>query len=51
MSKIEVPLFEPDLTEADKQAELRKLERLIDQLKKELITQEEYTFALRELKL
>ncbi len=37
--------------EADKQAELRKLERLIDQLKKELITQEEYTFALRELKL
>ena len=34
-----------------KKAELWKLEKLIDKLKKGLITQEEYTFALRELKL
>ena len=34
-----------------KKAELWKLEKLIDSLKKGLITREEYTFALRELKL
>ena len=34
----------------DKQTELFKLEKLIDSLKKGLITKEEYTFALRELK-
>ena len=34
----------------DKMDEMFRLEKLIDSLKKGLITQEEYTFALRELK-
>ena len=50
MTDEEMKLSETDQEER-KRAELWKLEKLIDKLKKGLITQEEYTFALRELKL